>query len=103
MAKYRNNLPQLHTDQIFLGEGGMMTEFFFGDETKDVEVGEGNLFFHLIQDEKIMNWCERYYRKFMDICLRENNEFGYILMAFYTYKATKDNVKKNLNKQRKQH
>ena len=97
MAIYRNNLPQLNTDRIFLGEGGMMTEFFFGEETKDVEVGEGNLFFHFIQDEKIMNWCERYYRKFMDISLRENNEFGYILIAFYTYKATKDNVKKYLN------
>lgn len=69
MAKYRKNLPQLETDKIFLGEGGMMTEFFFGDETKDAEVEEGNLFFHFICDEKIMQWTERYYRKFMDLSL----------------------------------
>ena len=97
MAKYRNNLPQLETDQIFLGEGGMMTEFFFGDETKDIEVGEGNLFFHFIRDDKIMKWSETYYRKFMDLCLKDNNGFGYIMIAFWTYKATKENVQKHLS------
>ena len=74
-----------------------MTDFFFGEETKDIKVGEGNLFFHFIRDEKIMNWCTRYYRKFMDLCLKENSEFGYILIAFYTYKATKENVAQHLN------
>jgi S-methylmethionine-dependent homocysteine/selenocysteine methylase len=97
MTKYRKNLPQLETDQIFLGEGGMMTEFFFGEETKDIEVGEGNLFFHFIRDDKIMKWSEKYYRKFMDLCLKENNEFGYIMIAFWTYKATKANVQEHLN------
>ena len=97
MAKYRNNLPQINSDQVFLGEGGIMTEFFFGDDTKDVEVGEGNLFFHLIRDEKIGVWHDRYLKKFMDIALKDNTEFGFILTAFWTYKATKENVKTHLN------
>ena len=97
MAKYRKQLPQLESDQVFLGEGGMMTEFFFGEETKTIEVGEGNLFFHLLNNKKVMDWCERYHRKFMDICLKENDEFGYILIAFWTYKATQENVKRFLD------
>ena len=97
MAKYRNNLPNLGTDKIFLGEGGIMTDFFFGAETKDIKVPECNIFFHFIRDEKIMNWEERYFRKFMDLCLKENKEFGYIMMAFFTYKARKQDVKEHLN------
>ena len=97
MAKYRKQLPQLESDQVFLGEGGMMTEFFFGEETKTIAVGEGNLFFHLLNNKKVMDWCDRYHRKFMDICLKENDEFGYILIAFWTYKATKENVKRFLD------
>ena len=97
MAKYRDNLPLLETNQVFLGEGGMMTEFFFGEETKDVRVGKGNLFFHLLRDDKIVDWCERYHQKFMDLSLKENSGFGYIILAFWTYKATKNNVKEHLN------
>ena len=96
MAKYRNNL-QLQSDRIFLSEGGMMTDFFFGEETKDVKVPECNIFFNFIRDEKIMNWSLTRERKFMDLCLKENNEFGYVLLAFFTYKARKDDVKKHLN------
>merc|ERR1712038_991663 len=85
------------TDRIFLGEGGLMTEFFFGEETKDIELPESSIFFGLIKDEKMMDWVERYHRKFMDLCLKENNEFGYIMLAFFTYKGRKQEVKKHLN------
>ena len=97
MAKYRNNLPMIGADQIFLGEGGLMTEFFFGEETKNIKLPESNLFFHLIKDENLMDWAERYHRKFMDLCLKENSEFGYILLAFFTFKARKQDVKQDLN------
>ena len=59
-----------------------MTEFFFGEETKDIKVPASNLFFHFIKDEKIMKWQADYNRKFMDVALKENDEFGYILIAF---------------------
>ena len=69
MAKYRNNLPLLDKDRIYLGEGGIMTDMFFGEETKDVKVPPSNLLFQFIKDEKMMNWANKYYRKFMDLCL----------------------------------
>ena len=97
MAKYRNNLPLLDKDRIFLSEGGIMTDMFFGEETKDVKVPPSNLLFHFIKDEKMMNWASNYNRKFMDICLKENTEFGYVLLSFYQYKARKQEVKEILN------
>ena len=96
MAKYRENLPMLRKDGIFLGEGGLMTEFLFGEETKDIQL-PGGLFFHLIKDEKVMNWHDRFYRQFMDLCLRENNGYGYIILAFFTYKARKEDAETFLN------
>ena len=97
MAKYRNNLPLNAKDRIFLSEGGMMTSFFFGEETKDIKVPASNLFFHFIKDEKIMNWASNYNRKFLDLCLKENDEFGCVLVAFFQYKARKQDVKESLN------
>ena len=97
MAKYRNNLPLNAKDRIFLSEGGMMTSFFFGEETKDIKVPECNLFFHFIKDEKIMNWASNYNRKFLDLCLKENDEFGCVLVAFFQYKARKQDVKEVLD------
>ena len=52
MAKYRSNLPLLDKDRIYLGEGGIMTDMFFGEETKDVKVPPSNLLFQFIKDEK---------------------------------------------------
>ena len=97
MAKYRHNLPLLQTDRVYLSEGGMMTEFFFGEETKDIKVPASNLFFHFIKDEKIMKWQANYNRKFMDVALKENDEFGYLLLGFFTYKARKEDVKEQLD------
>ena len=97
MAKYRHNLPLLQTDRVYLSEGGMMTEFFFGEETKDIKVPATNLFFHFIKDAKIMNWQADYNRKFMDVALKENDEFGYLLLGFFTYKARKEDVKEILD------
>ena len=97
MAKYRDNLPLDTKDRIYLSEGGMMTEFFFGDETKDIKVPASNLFFHFIKDENIMNWADKYNRKFMDLCLKENEGFGIVIVAFFQYKARKQEVKECLN------
>ena len=97
MAKYRNNLPFLKTDKVYLSEGGMMTDFFFGEETKDIKVPDCNLFFHFIKDEKVMNWAANYNRKFMDLCLKDNNDFGCVLVGFFQYKARKEDVKNHLN------
>ena len=96
MAKYRSNLPLETKDRIYLSEGGMMTEFFFGEETKDIKVPASNLFFHFIKDDKIMNWANNYNRKFMDICLKENEGFGIVMVAFFQYKARKQDVKEQL-------
>ena len=97
MGKYRNNLPLNSKDRIFLSEGGIMTEFFFGEDTKDIKVPPSNIFFHLIKDEKMLRWEENYYRKFMDLCLKENDEFGFVLFGFFQYKARKQDVKEILN------
>lgn len=97
MAKYRNNLPLLDKDRIYLGEGGIMTDMFFGEETKDVKVPPSNLLFQFIKDEKMMNWANKYYRKFMDLCLKENTEFGFVIFAFFQYKARRQEVKKILD------
>ena len=97
MAKYRDNLPFLETDKIYFSEGGMMTDFFFGEETKNIKVPDFNIFFHFIKDDKIMDWAERYNRKFMDLILKENREFGCVLFGFFTYKARKEDVKVHLN------
>ena len=73
-----------------------MTEFFFGEETKNIKVPDCNIFFHLIKDKKVMNWEANYYRKFMDVCLKDNKEFGGVLLGFFQYKARKEDVQKYL-------
>ena len=71
-----------------------MTTFFFSEETKDMEVPKNNIFFPLIKDAMFMNWMDKFYREHMDVCFKENKDFGYILLAFFTYKARKEDVKK---------
>lgn len=93
MAKYRDDFPQIGTDQIFLSDGGIMTDFFFSEETKNMVVPKNNIFFPLMEDSVFMNWMDKFYRKYMDLCLKENKEFGFILISFLTYKARKENIK----------
>ena len=96
MAKYRNDLPLHKTNQIFLSEGGQLTDFFFNEETKDIKIPECDIFFNLIKDEKVMKWSKNYNRKFMDLILKENSGFGCILTGFLTRKARKDDVREHL-------
>ena len=60
MVKFRTNLPLLANDRIYFGEGGIMTSFFFGEETKDIKVPPGNIFLHFTKDKRIMKWEENY-------------------------------------------
>ena len=96
MAKFRANLPLLNNDRIYFGEGGTMTSFFFGEETKDIKVPHGNILLHFAKDKRIMKWEENYYRKFMDLCLKENDEFGFILFGFFQYKGRRQEMKEML-------
>ena len=96
MAKFRANLPLLNNDQIYFGEGGTMTSFFFGEETKDIKVPHGNILLHFVKDKRVMKWEENYYRKFMDLCLKENDEFGFILFGFFQYKGRRQEMKEML-------
>ena len=99
MAKYRIKLPQLESDRIFLSDGGLMTEFFFSEETKDIQNPDPktNIFLPMLKDDAFMEWLNRYYRKFMDLALKEHNQFGFIMMSFMTYKARKEVMQKNKN------
>ena len=69
-----------------------MTEFFFSEETKDIQNPDPktNIFLPLLKDDAFMEWLNRYYRKFMDLALKEHNQFGFIMMSFMTYKARKE-------------
>ena len=93
MAKYRDTFPEIGTGRIFLSDGGIMTEFFFSDETKNMVVPNNNIFFPLMEDSTFMNWMDKFYKKYMDLCLKENKEFGFILISFLTYKARKEDIK----------
>ena len=95
MAKYRNNLPQIGTDRIFLSDGGIMTEFFFSEESKDIETPAENIFLPLSNDNAFQKWMDKFYRKHMDLCLKENKEYGFVLMTFLTYKGRKADMKKH--------
>merc|ERR1712096_210460 len=99
MAKYRTKLPQLESNRIFLSDGGLMTEFFFSDETKDIPNPDPatNIFLPLIKDDAFMDWLDKYYRKFMDLALKEHNQFGFIIMSFMTYKARKETMLEKFN------
>ena len=97
MAKYRDTFPEIGTGRIFLSDGGIMTEFFFSDETKNMVVPNNNIFFPLMEDSTFMNWMDKFYKKYMDLCLKENKEFGFILISFLTYKARKEDVKKQFD------
>ena len=95
MARFRHNLPQVQTERIFLSEGGLLTRLLF--EKTEFEVPEDNIFLPLAKNPNFPKWLDLHYKEFMDLSLKEHDQFGFILHCMMSARATKDVVYTKFN------
>ena len=89
MAKYRQNLPQLATNMIFLSEGGLLTRMLFSPE---FNMPEDNIFLPFAKDASFQQWLKNHYKQFLDVAWKEygNNQFGFCLMNNMSARAERE-------------
>lgn len=87
MANYRNHLPQLQRNQIFITDGGLETSLIFHDGL-DLPYFAA---FDLLKDDDGTHALERYYRRYADMAVQHGA--GFILEA-PTWRANPDWAKK---------
>lgn len=83
MSKYRNHLPQVDTEQLFMTDGGLETTLIFQEKIPLSYFAA----FDLLKDADGTRILERYYRRYADIALQYG--IGLVLEA-PTWRANRD-------------
>lgn len=83
MSKYRDRLPHVHGEQLFMTDGGLETTLIFHEGVSLPHFAA----FDLLKDDDGTLLLERYYRRYVDIALQHG--VGIVLEA-PTWRANRD-------------